>query len=306
MNRYYRKFFRTCYLKTGGFIPAKPIGYSVFPGDFFQIRNGEMIILGNVFRSGLVDPQDVSFAYNVRQNQSGWHFGDGVSKPYSGRGHGQGAIEGHFEFSKQKLAFDSAGSFFFKGNNPESIKLANWNEIQQQLILKLTQTVFSFRELYLVTETVTTSDWTLAVSGAENADLEIATEADNFGLVDIFGHHEAKTIQSHGLEYYHREATRKPAFYKAKKLVIQDERLDTFISELIEDRTRQSEWAPGFFKYDRVHEFSHEPLVPSVAKASLLDMLQANQLNPNTALLYFRWADANLDDIEKYFMNYEN
>ena len=33
-------------------------------------------------------------------------------------------------------------------------------------------------------------------------------------------------------------------------------------------------------------------------------MLQANELNPNTALLYFKWADANLDDIEKLFLVY--
>ena len=41
-------------------------------------------------------------------------------------------------------------------------------------------------------------------------------------------------------------------------------------------------------------------------QASILDMLQANELNPNTALLYFRWSDANLDDIEKLFTAYGN
>ena len=37
------------------------------------------------------------------------------------------------------------------------------------------------------------------------------------------------------------------------------------------------------------------------SKSSILDMLQVNELNPNTALLYFDWADTNLDDIEKMF-----
>jgi hypothetical protein len=42
------------------------------------------------------------------------------------------------------------------------------------------------------------------------------------------------------------------------------------------------------------------------AQACFLDMLQSNELNPNTALSYFKWADANLDDIEKLFGSYGN
>lgn len=32
--------------------------------------------------------------------------------------------------------------------------------------------------------------------------------------------------------------------------------------------------------------------------------LPPNELNPNTALLYFKWADANVDDVEKLFNQY--
>lgn len=304
MNSSFKNFYTKFYLSTSGFLPSKPLIHSMFPGDFFQIRNGEVIMLGNIFRHNMVDRDRCKFGYGIRLNPSGWHLSDGLSKPYSGRGSGEGALESEFEFSRQILSFSKRGSFFFKGNNPESVKVLNWNELQQELIIKLTQTYYSFRELYLVTESATTTDWTLAIAGAEKAELEIATRSDNFGLVDIFGHHEAKTVQSRDIEYYHREHKRKPCFFKAKKLVVQDNKLDVFINELIHAQENRNQWAGDFYDYDFHYEDGYSTDIPTYARASLLDMLPANELNPNTALLYFKWSDANLDDIEKLFAPY--
>jgi len=304
MDNAYLNFYRTFYMRSGGFIPSKPLNQNMYPGDFFQIINGEMIVLGNIFRKGVVAPQDVEFGNGIKLNPANWSFSDGISKPYSGRGSGNSPIEGEFEFSKQVIAFDKKGSFFFKSNHPESVKIMNWSSIQQQLIIKMTQTLFSFRRLYIVTETATTSDWTLAISGSEKGELEIATDSENFGLVDIFGHHSAKTIQSKEIEYYHREEHRKPTFFKAKKLVVQDEQLDVFISELIGQMADRDTWASGFYDYEFYHDTPYTSQIPIAAQTCVLDMLQANQLNPNTALLYFKWAETNLDDIEKLFLVY--
>jgi hypothetical protein len=304
MEDVFLNFYRNFYMRTGGYIPSKPLNVNIYPGDFFQVRNGEVIMLGNIFRKGVVAPQDVEFENAVRLNPAGWNFSDGISKPYSGRGSGHGPIEGEFEFSRQVISFNKRGSFFFKGNYPEAVKIMNWGDLQQQLIIKMTQTIFSFRELYIVTETATTSDWTLAISGSEKGELEVATDSENFGLVDIFGHHSAKTIQSKEIEYYHREEHRKPSFFKAKKLAVQDEKLEVFISELIGQMTDRDTWASGFFEYEFYNDSSFTPQIPVAAQAGLLDMLQASQLNPNTALLYFKWADASLDDIEKLFLVY--
>ena len=304
MDNSFKNFYRKFYLSTSGFLPAKPLVNNMFPGDFFQIRNGEIVMLGNIFRHNIIDRDRCKFSYGIKLNPSGWHLSEGLSKPYSGRSTGQGSIEGEFEFSRQLLSFSQRGSFFFKGREPESVKIVNWNELQQELIIKFTQTLYSFRELYLVTECATTSDWALAISGAEKAELEIATNSDNFGLVDIFGHHEAKTIQSRDIEYYHREHKRKPCFFKAKKLIVQDNKLDVFINELITARENQNQWAGDFYDYDFHYDDSYSTDVPACARGSLLDMLPANELNPNTALLYFKWADANLDDVEKLFTPY--
>lgn len=304
MNNEYRKFFRAFYTRTSGFIPSKPLNQNIYPGDFFQIINGEMIVFGNIFRNGIVDPEECKLGYAIKLNPASWNFNDGVSKPYSGRGSGHGPIEGEFEYSKQVLAFANKGSFLFRGNNPESIKMLNWNGLQHELIIKLTQTYYSFRELYIATECATTSDWTLVIAGSEKAELEIATDSENFGLVDIFGHHSAKTIQSKDIEYYHREPKRKPVFFRAKKLVVQQEKMDFFINELISQKQNQNEWASGFYDYDFYYDPVYTSPVPDCVQASVIDMLQANELNQNTALHYFKWADANLDDIEKLFISY--
>jgi hypothetical protein len=307
MDRTYKNFYRQFYLKTGGFLPTKPLNKNLFPGDYFQIKNGEIIFLGNLYRNAIVAPHDVDLSGIIPLNASNWNFSDGISKPYSGRGHGHSAIEGELEFSKQILAFAHKGSFIFRAEEPESIKINNWNEIQQQLIIKLTQSLFSFRELYVVTESATANSTTLAIAGEPNAELELASDTENFGLVDIFGHPNTKTIQSKDIEYYHRETKRKPAYFKAKKLMVQEDKLAYFISDFINKDCNVSEWADTFFDSNFHNEIDYNAqMIMQNAQGYFLDLLQANELNPNTALLYFKWADANLDDIEKLFGNYGN
>ena len=305
MDQIYSNFYKNFYLKTGGFIPTKPLNMNLYPGDFFQIKNGEIIVLGNIFRNNIINKLDVALSMSHQHNEASWNFSDGVSKPYSGREIANSPIEGKFEFSKQILAFLNKGSFIFKSVKPESLKINNWNEIQQQLIIKLTQTLFTFRELYVVTESATTALSTLAIASSYSAELEIASDKENFGLVDLFGDSNTKTIQSKDIEYYHQEINRKPTYFKAKKLVVQDEKLSFFISNLISNYENSSDWARDFFEYNFYYDTVYSPQIKcNNAQACFLDMLQSNELNPNTALLYFKWADANLDDVEKLFRNY--
>ena len=303
MENAYRNFYRNFYMRTGGYIPTKPLSSTMYPGDFFQIKNGEIIVLGNIFQDSVTDPADVTIDYHNKLNSANWNFSDGISKPYSGRGNGKDIIEGNFEYSKQILAFAKKGSFIFNGTEPEATKIANWTDIQQQLIIKLTQTLYSFRELYVVTESASAANWSLAIAAEDEAELEIASETENFGLTDIFGHQSTKSIQSRNLEYYHRENHRKNSFFKAKKLVITDEKIDYYISDLIKRRYEYQEWAKSFYKIEIIND-GYNHYTPGRTEVNPLDMLSGNELNPNTALLYFRWADANLDDVERLFLNY--
>lgn len=155
---------------------------------------------------------------------------------------------------------------------------------------------------------MTTNHWTLAIASDADAELEIATKNENFGLVDIFGMPEVKTIQSKNMEFYHREEKRVPSFFRAKKLITRDEKLQLFISELIQERLNYETWANDFFDYDFFEETNSnpQPRHQTQLHTSVLDMLQSNQLNSNTALQYFQWGDFNMDDIQKLFMEYGN
>jgi hypothetical protein len=304
MNSIFHPFYQKLYQSTGGFFPILPLGFQIFPGDFFQIRNGQIILLGNIFNPRIVGYYERDFEEVSLLNESNWQISKGISKPYAGRGSGHTPIDGVFEYSKQVIAFEDRGSFIFKGQHPKSLKLANWNSMQAELIIKMTQTYYSFREVYVATEVASVANWTLAIAGKENAELEIASEAESFGLVDIFGHETSRSIQSRDIDYYEHEKNRKWSFFKAKKLVVQDDVQDYFISDFLKNRRLAYDWASSFFPNEISDEQLYFPDHYYVnGRASILDLLQANQLNPNTALDYFKWSNADFTDLETVFLH---
>lgn len=305
MDSIFKNFYTTMYQRTNGFIPVFPLNNNVHPGDFFQLHKGEMIFLGNIFNPQIVNKDEVLFEQDIQLNPANWSVNSGISKPYSGRGSAHNGRDGEIEFSKQIISFDKRGSFIFKGSNPQSVRIANWKDIQRELIIKLTQTYYSFRAVYVVTETALLDDWTLAIAGAENAELEIATEATSYGLVDIFGDNSAKTIQSRDLEFYDRSKNRHSCFFKAKKLIVNDDQIEVFITDYLRRKSEHQTWAKSFYPYDFHQEDDHfSDANVFQAKASVLDLLQGNQLNPNTALSYFSWTNTDMDDIETLFRGY--
>jgi hypothetical protein len=304
MQLIYRNFYRSAYLNTGGLMAPGPLNRPLLPGDFFQVRNGATLVLGNIYSNGIIQPEETDIAAGITMNPAGWNFGDGVSKAYSGRGAGESATGGEFEYSRQVLAFRAAGSFMFAGYAPEMIKINNWSDIGPQLIIRMTQTMYSFREVYVVTEAVSLLGATLAVAGAPGAELEIATEEDNFGLVDIFGQHKARTIQSRDIEYYHRTEARRPFFFRARKLTVRDEKKQIMVSQLAAQAGQRRSWYNGFF--EAAPGYTETGEMYEAGQECVLDLLQAQQLNPNTALQYFTWAEANMDDVEKMFITYGN
>ena len=303
MDKMFKRFYKGFYLGTN-FIPVKPIGQAVYPGDFFQIRNGNMLRLGNIYWNNIVRKENCQLGANTFEHLRNWYVSEAVSQAYTEKETGEGSFE-NVNFSKKIMAFNAPGSYFFYGEQPKSLKILNWAEIQAGLIIKLTQTLFSFRELYVVTETASTANWTLAISNSDKGELEIITESERSGYLGFVDFEKAKTIQSKDIEYYYKENHRKPMFFKAKKLKVQQEPQDVFISQLIDQEVSMSDWANDFFNND----FYSESGVltnqnPVRSQANVLDMLQANELNPNTAQQYFTWADANLDDIELLFRSY--
>lgn len=302
MDSLYFNFFHDLYRKTGGFIAAAPLGQAIYPGDFFQIRNQEIVVLGNIYMNRVISAENCSITKAKKLNENSWKLDSGISKPYAGRGRGEDVFEGQFEYSRQLLAFANRGSYIFRTETPESIGIGNWTSIRDELIIKLTQTNFSFREVYVVTECATAASWTLAIAGAEQAELEIATDQENFGLQDIFGHASSKTIQSKDLASYHRQDKRVPNFFKAKRLAVKVEQIHAVMSDLENQRMHIGEWARDFFDYKfDYHKAGASPLVSGNTGPNSLEVLRAGDMNPNTALSYFQWADTSLDDVNRLF-----
>ena len=245
MNTIYKKFYKEFYSKTG-FIPANTLHLTMFPGDLFQIRNNEIVLLGNIYRNGVVDVEEASIEKNIEYNAANWNMSNGVSKHYLGR-ETEHQSEGEFEFTKQLLVFN-------------------------------------------------------ALAGSPKGELELMTKTENSDLVDLFGSSDTKTVQSKDIEYYQRDVNRNLNFFKAKKLTVRDDQNEPLIADLLKDNVDGEKWLHIFM--DEKVEFNpaeDASRLSNMNQLNILDKLQANQLNPNTALSYFTWNNADLDDIEQLF-----
>lgn len=303
MNSLTKDFYTNCYVKTGGFIPSSPLNAALFPGDFFQIHNGMVWVLGNIFKKGLVDRDDMVIQERESLNEASWNFSHGMRKVYAGKSKSElSTLDVDFEYSKQILAFDGPGSFVFNGTKPEAMRIDNWSHIADSLIIKLTQSFYSFREVYVVTECASTSHWRLAVSGSDKGELELAIEEEDFGMLDLFGHEKSKIVQSRDIEIHMHIDKRMPSFFKAKRLTVQEHNLETFMSDLISERSNHLNWGCNYFDGGFENDSDGIPMAAhGYNNANLLDLLAANELNPNTALSYFKWTNTSLDDVMKFF-----
>jgi len=298
MAAIYSNFYREFYLNTDGFIPTHPLDQTLFPGDFFQIRNGKIILLGNIFKLDLIEEMDLQ--RGIPLPPSNWQFSSGINTTFSKQGDsysekGMPTIQ----FLSQKLEFAEPGSFSFNGAKPESVRISNWNKFWESLTLKLTQTRYSFRKLYVVTEVATTSDWRLAIANRHDAELELWSDNEDSNWTDLFSISASKMVQTKDLFWHKMEHKRRPCFFKAKKLIVNPQSLDTFIGNLSRNINLQGESAASFFNYE-FHEspFSHKRTKELNTETHLLDMLQSTELNAANALQFFSWIDASLDDVE--------
>lgn len=302
MDPLLKKFYTQSYMKTNGFTPLIPNNIQVLPGDFFQIREGTICVLGNIFRDRVIDPKDLILEYDIDQNPSNWHLSEGIKKPFFGK------KNFHNDFKEEEkdirtYEFDTEGSFFFSGSNPRSVKIKNWNELEQQLTIKLTQILYSFRDLYVVTETASLDEWVFALANDHHAKLELIVRTKDSGETDFFGHTETKAVFAEKIEYYLRSEQPTLSFFKAKQLTVRDQRDKLAGADAIRSENILVDWTRTVFKFD----FPIEEIVSKRGYSDILliDKLKGNELNPNTALEYFHWTDLNLDDIERLFIKNE-
>ncbi len=309
--KYLANFYQRFYLHTNGFIPSKPLNYQVFPGDFFQIRNGRIVRLGNIYKNlSLIDEEiDISEGYAL--DPFAWNISDGQHKDTLKKDiQSLDTNEALRHLTKQILRYERPGSFSFVGSKPESIRILNWDYIQDKLLVQLTESKYSFRELYVVTEVATAEHWSLVVSGQYDAELELTSDKNSMYLLDLFGDLSIEATRTKGIELYERHVGRSPSFFKAKKLALNEKVADDHYRRSMSDGVHIPAWAVEFFDYDFDFELnkaeSVEQAIPKYRTAvsdQLLDLVISLDVNLKNALTNFKWVDANLDDIMKYNMS---
>jgi hypothetical protein len=276
----YRPFYRQCYRNSGGWIPMMPLAHKLELGDFGQIRQGRLRPLGNIGKLRLV--YQIKSTDRIALNPDDWQLEAGVEKIFGStqtRTDDQNSLS---TWSKQVLAFGRKGDFVFYGAEPKARFIANWSEFKQDITLKLTQADYSFRDVYVVTAVATVGHWGLAIAGADGAQLELAAEtgeADHFAMLS---HRTAIAEQSRHIAVFEQSAGRHGYFFKAKKLVLSDQKKDQLISQMLQQNVA--------LEADELANW---------LSSDLLNRVQANELNPSTCLDYFDWVDVSLDDVEK-------
>jgi len=218
--------------QSGGWLPMNPLTAPVALGEFGQWHDGAFVGLGNIADLTLVQPVDASEPQALSEH---WHGQSGVAQEYGGlsdelQGFG-GEGSGQF-WQKRVLGFDGVGSYVFHGRTPQGQWLMNWTEFAPDITLKLTQSAFGFRDVWVITAVATVAEWGLIVSARSGAELVMVCEdeSDWAGL----SHASTRLVQSRGLAQLTLGTDQTGYFFQAKKLVLSQHKYDQLLQELLQ------------------------------------------------------------------------
>jgi hypothetical protein len=274
-----KQFYRDYYLQTG-FLPMQPLTHALALGDVCQIHQGRILPLLNIAQARLVEPlvhsralvlapADISLRRDAMQRNStaAWHDD----------GSGKQQLRTH-----QTLEFSQAGGFIFAGGQGSARLLCNWNEIRDDLTVKLTQLHYGFREVYVVTALVTVDQWALAVAAQPGASLKMSAKSESSDGYALLADPSARHESSEGMAVHEAGQGRPAHFFKARKLVLSDLMHDRYLNHLLESE-------PGSRPFG----------LPNWNRTSLQNLIRANELTLNTCIDFYTWVDLSLDDIER-------
>ncbi len=264
-------------VQSGGWLPMMPMTNTVVPGDFGQLRGDGLVTLGNILDLQMVQPIVASEVLALADN---WCWTSGMISQYRGSETQTSEGEANYRrWQKQALGFDGAGSFAFHGRTPQGQWLLNWAEFVSDITLKLTQSLFSFREVVVVTAVAEVNQWGLVVAAGADAELVVISE-DNSDWSGL-SHQSAQLAQSKGLARAVLGCEQRAYFFKAKKLVLSQPISDQLMQQLL----CQSEPPYGA-------KLNHW------LAGGLINRLRLGEQNLNTCLEIFDWADVTLTDLQ--------
>lgn len=270
-------FFHDCYLQTG-WIPMQPLQRKIELGDVCQIQQGRMQPLLNLHQAHLIDQQMDSTSLHL--NPVDWRIQNGVWQSHCEIRTDTNKAGEAYQWTEQVLSFDQPGSFVFHGNEPRAHLLLNWHHIRDDVTLKLTQMHYNFRDVYVISAVATTHDWGLSIAAQKGARLEMSATLGHTDCFTLLSHNTAQTAKCKGIACYEQARGMPAYFFKAKKLVLCEERVDHYLRHIVENR---------------------EKLSPAVEAnwltTDLVNLATIHELNQNTCSKFFTWIDCSLDDV---------
>ncbi|OHU84953.1 MULTISPECIES: hypothetical protein [Pseudoalteromonas] len=271
----YKDFFFDSY-NDSGWIPVHPFGTQAELGDVFQIHQGRMLTLLNAGCDlDLVNHIHANEPFTLRQDD--WRHARACLKVDDSL-----VVEQQFEEQlikrQQTFRFSAPGGYLFYGDDPSATYMRNWSQLAPELIVKLTQSKYTFRQAYVVTAVARMYRWGLAVAATDGAELMLEGEREHSRC--LFEQQHCNITNSSGLAFFEHNNERPIYFFKAKKLTISDRKFDEYLYDL---------YKRGTFK----------PQLPidNWLHANLLSLATTEQLNINTCQDFFQWQDATLDDV---------
>lgn len=270
-------FYTDCYLSTG-WLPMQPLTHCVAIGDVCRIGQGRFQPLLNIVDAHLVEPLSVSRIVPLAADA--WRLSRGAQQSFCEAKSAEDEDGERCCQTRQVLEFAHPGSFMFHAGEVSAQLLLNWNLIRDDLTLKLTQLHYGFREAYVVTAVATMTDWGLVVAAQAGARLEMSSALDSADCFALLSHESARVEQCQGIASHDFGRGRAAHFFKAKKLVLSDEMHDRYLNQVVENSAHlRPQDVAGWLD------------------ANLLDLAKNNELNLNSCIRYFGWADLSLDDV---------
>lgn len=281
MNRYpqrefYRAFFRDCYLQSG-WIPVFPFGHSIANGDVFQIQNGQRLSLLNIQQLALTDSEKYSELVHLREQDWPESF---ECVQTQNNAYTEQTDNGLSQIRQQSYSFQQAGAYLFSGRNPQGRFMLNWHKIVKELIVKLTQSKFTFQEVYVVTDIANIPHWGLAIAAQANASLQLVAASSSGNC--LFDVEDCQMSDSSYLSVYQHSHSQPLFFFRAKKLVLSAKKHDHYLKEMLHNDGVMS---PPYHK--------------EWLQTSLLNLASSNELNITSCTDFFDWQDVGMDEVVK-------
>ena len=295
-------FYKSLYFNTG-FTPTNPMKLYVVPGDLFQIHRGKMIKLGNVYKDKMVETFDL-VQRNIFLDENSWKISSGVRETFRERVSVDHTHDDR-SYVNQRLLFKERGSFFFSGESPRGVRITDWKLIEEKLIVKITQQYNAFREIFIVTDVATVDSWTLAISDLPDAELILTSSEDSSGMLGLADKEHARATKSINMHCFEKHIGRSPGFFKAKKLVARQDRIDHFLSNLLRGQSDYAVWEKEVFPEETagVSTFDDRNFMQSW-HASRSNLLMPAEVSVANVLDFFEWENMSLVDIEKLCTSY--